>query len=229
LRAIGSDDGRAIYAQGEVDIAGPLTVAGGSVSFGINQTGGVRGYSDAVGDDVASNGVGVLGVGTSVGVLAQGRTGATALKAVAPAAGRAIDAIGRVTLNGPSEVLNSLNVTGNLVVGGAIGGTFPAGLARRDQSNTFTRQNTMRRRLRLRGGLSSRSAGRIRLAKDAKTVDVNLPVGVTIGPKAAILVTPIGVPFVGSFFVARIGPRTFRIRALEPAPRSVLLSWAVFN
>ncbi len=77
---------------------------------------GVRGYSHQWSTGSAPLGVGVQGVGTVAGVLAQGFTGGVALRAQAPSGGTAIDAAGLVKVAGHIDATGT--ITGQ---GGEIG------------------------------------------------------------------------------------------------------------
>lgn len=109
---------------------GAWIYANGGLAIAVEARGGTG--VDAVSGDydtseVPLTGVGVRGRGTRVGVLAQGSTGATAIRAEAPAKGRALVAVGTSLVRGSLKVVGPTQVAGALSLKSAGLATLNAG------------------------------------------------------------------------------------------------------
>lgn len=159
-------------------------------------------------------GVGIRASGTKTGILAQGDAiGATALRAEAPAGGKAVAAVGNV------------DIVGDL----AVSGKLPATVARRDEPNDLAKPLILRRRLRALGPVTTRAAGVKTLRAGKKTALVVLPASVTLGGRAAIILSPMGNPKGRQLYAARITATKFRITASDSDSTALKIAWLAVN
>lgn len=226
LRAVGTASGRAIDASGAVQITGATTMTGTTRVLG---TFNVDGHINAAGT--------ITGAGGTIGVVARSGEGGTALKAIGPAAGLAIDAAGDVRISGDASIAGLLSGNGaglTALAASQLTGTIhpdrlPLAAARRDRANSFAKVQEFKDVVRFTNRMVSTLAGKATIAPGKTFIDVTLPTGVTLAAGSIVIATPQQHPRGAGVYARRTGTRRIRISLQKAAPRELTFGYLVVN